>query len=212
MIFECDRQHACGGSIHFSAYGDQPWKLFRCSRCGETATLMNPLSVSIAAERLLGRSEVELAKGDFSLSIVIGAMAVEAFLTRLFLKLKGMNHFTEKFEFPSDEQENEWELEYPRNGGFPIPADFVSKALTSMPFDDWVRRNATATQILATFPDSKDRLPKDYFQAQLFKPRNRIVHWGFLNSTKEDAEVCHKLAVAIVSILREMDRSKYGNL
>jgi hypothetical protein len=47
---------------------------------------------------------------------------------------------------------------------------------------------------------------------ELFERRNRIVHWGYVNSTKAEAQLCHTLAVAIISILREMDRSAYRAL
>jgi hypothetical protein len=37
-------------------------------------------------------------------------------------------------------------------------------------------------------------------------------HWGYVDASKEEAECCHALAVAIVSILREMDRIKYAGI
>jgi hypothetical protein len=39
--------------------------------------------------------------GTFSLSIVIGTMAVEAYLTRLFLKLKGLDNYAATFNLPT---------------------------------------------------------------------------------------------------------------
>jgi hypothetical protein len=78
-----------------------------------------------------------------------------------------------------------------------------------MTFDDFVCKNNLATTIMARFPGAA-LSAKQYFQDELFKPRNRIVHWGYVNSTGVEAQRCHALAVAIVSILREMDKSKYG--
>ena len=63
---------------------------------------------------------------------------------------------------------------------------------------------------MSGFPDATNTPATKYFQNELFRRRNRIAHWGYVNSTKAEGQVCHTLAVAIVSILREMDKSKYG--
>jgi len=158
----------------------------------------------------LYRSKAELEGGDYSLSIVIATMAVESFLTRLFLKLKGMDSYATTFNLPTPTQEEAWEHEYPRKGGFIAPADFVSKKITGLTFDGFVAQNNLATNIMAGFPDAVNLSATKYFQNELFRRRNRIAHWGYVNSTKAEARQCHTLAVAIVSILREMDKSKYG--
>jgi hypothetical protein len=183
-----------------------------CANCGKSALLRDPLSVSVTAERLLYRSEAELEGGDCSLSIVIGVMAVESYLTRLFLKLKGMDRYAKGFSLPTPTQEAEWEKEYPRSGGFSGPIGFVSKRLVGTTFDEFVGGNAVATTIFSGLPDTSHASPTQYVQNELFNRRNRIAHWGYVNSNKADAELCHTIAVAVVSVLREMDRSKYGNL
>jgi HEPN domain-containing protein len=172
----------------------------------------NPLSVSVTAERLLYRAKHELESGDYTLSIVIGTMAVESFLTRLFFKVKGMDCYAATFTWPTEAQEKAWENEYPRKGGFTGPADFVSKATVAMSFDKFATTNVAAKTIMNGFPDAGGTTPKQYFQSQLFYPRNRIAHWGYVNTTKDEAERCLRLAIAIVSLFRIMDRIKYGNL
>lgn len=173
---------------------------------------MDPLSVHVTAERLLWRSKSELEGGDYSLSIVIGTVAVESFLTRLFFKLKGMDSYAATFTLPTQAQEKAWEVDYPRSGGFPRPADFVSKAMTGFTFDNFVAQNKTAARIMNSLPDAANISATEYFQNELFRRRNRIAHWGYVNSTKAEAQLCHTLAVAIVSILREMDKAKYAAL
>lgn len=195
----------------FSAYGDADFAPATCTNCGETGHLLNPLSVSITAERLLYRSKAELEGGDYTLSIVIAVMAVESYLTRLFLKFKGMANYAAGFDFPTPAEEAIWEKEYPRSGGFSIPASFVSQKLAGMSFDEFVSKNTTTTNIFSPLPNSSSATPTQYFQNELFKPRNRIVHWGFVNSSKGEAELCLTIAIALVSILRDMDRSKYAN-
>jgi hypothetical protein len=201
---------ACGHTHSFSAYGDSRWTAAVCPNCGSAAGLIDPLSVSVTAERLLYRSKAELNGGDYSLSIVIATMAVESFLTQLFLKLKGMDSYAATFNLPTPAQEEAWESEYPRKGGFIAPADFVSKKMTGLTFDGFVAQNNIATKIMAGFTDAANLSATRYFQNELFRRRNRVAHWGYVNSTESEAQLCHTLAVAIVSILREMDKSKYG--
>ncbi|MFZ3212679.1 MAG: hypothetical protein WA188_14320 [Terriglobales bacterium] len=202
----------CGHTVSFSTYGDEALPRVTCPECGFSTDVIDPLSVSVTGERLLYRSKAELEDGDYSLSIMIGAIAVESFLTRLFLKLKGMDSYATTFTLPTPVQEEAWEREYPRSGGFTGPADFVSKAITGMAFDEFVSGNTVAVKIMAGLPDAPHPSAKQYFQDELFKRRNRIVHWGYVNSAKAEAQLCHTLAMAAVSILREMDKSKYGAL
>jgi len=212
MKFVQDMPCSCGGVFPFATYGEAQWPTVVCTKCGMAGGQINPLSVSVTAERLLNRSKLELDGGDYTLSILIGTMAVESFLTRLFFRVKGMDSFATTFTWPTEAQEKQWENEYPRKGGFTSPADFVSKATTGMTFDDFVGSNATAIKILAGFPDAAGLSAKQYFQSNLFYLRNRIAHWGYVSTSKGEAERCFALAVAIVSIFREMDKVKYGTL
>ncbi len=108
----------CGEEIFFSATGEGDFGPGECSSCKKATFLIDPLSVSVTAERLLYRSKAELGNGDYSLSIVIATIAVESYLTRLFLKFKGMENYATTFELPDESMEAQWEKEYPRSGGF----------------------------------------------------------------------------------------------
>jgi hypothetical protein len=127
MKFAINKPCDCGGQYVFSAYGDVEFGSATCSNCRKSTHLMNPLSVSLTAERLLYRSKAELESGDYSLSLVIAVMAIESYLTRLFLKLKGMDSYASTFSLPTPTQEVEWEKEYLRSGGFSGPIGFVSQ-------------------------------------------------------------------------------------
>jgi hypothetical protein len=59
------------------------------------------------------------------------------------------------------------------------------------------------------FPEAVGISAKEFFQKELFHPRNRIAHWGYVNTTEAEGQRCHKLAVAVVAIFREMDKAKY---
>jgi hypothetical protein len=205
MKIPIERACDCGGKYVFSAFGDADFKEATCSICGSAASLIDPLSVSITGERLLHRSNADLEGGDYSLSIVVGVMAVESFLTRLFLKLKGMESYAVTLKPPTSIQEADWEKEFPKSGGFPSPVGFVCKRLVGTTFDEFVETNKRASAIFSGLPDSAGASPTEYFQDQLYKRRNRIAHWGYVNSSKSEAQLCHTVAVAVISILREMD-------
>jgi hypothetical protein len=132
MKFTYDVGCECGGRIVFSTTGEEKFGPGECASCKKTAYLTDPLSVSVTAERLLYRSKVELENGDYSLSIVIATIAVESYLTRLFLKLKGMENYATTFELPNESMEVQWEKEYPRSGGFLKPSDFVAHRFTGV--------------------------------------------------------------------------------
>ncbi len=64
------------GNSFFLAVGEEKFRPGEYSSCGKTARLLDPLSVSVTAERLLHRSRAELENGDFSLSIVIADFGI----------------------------------------------------------------------------------------------------------------------------------------
>jgi len=210
MKFSHQAPCTCGDAFSFSTYGDAPWRDAVCSRCKTPSSLTDPLSASVTAERLLYRSMEEFEDGDYTLSILIGAIAVESFLTQLFLKLKRLDNFATTYAWPTPEQQRTWEKQYKRNRGFSLSVDFVSEAITEKTFDGFVGGNTTAARAIAGVLDAATMSARDFIQAELFERRNKIAHWGFVNSTKQEAQVCHTLAVATVEILREMDNSKYG--
>jgi hypothetical protein len=209
MKFTLEIPCNCGNTVISNAYGDGDFEDVQCPSCYATIHPVEPLSVSPVAERLLLKSQAELKGGDYSLAVVIAAMAVEAFLTRFFIKLKRMDNFAMSSNLATPQEEEAWEKEYPRTGGFPKPADFVSTQIAGMPFDEFVVNNQTARAIMDGLADAPGISAKDYFTKELFYMRNRIAHWGYVNTTEEQGKRCHNFAVAIVSIFREMDKAKY---
>jgi hypothetical protein len=79
-----------------------------------------------------------------------------------------------------------------------------------MPFDEFVRTNPNAAAISSSLQIPFGVSPKAYLQRELFELRNRIAHWGFVDASLEQAERCQRLAVAIVAILRVMNKEKYA--
>src|ERR1700683_4260049 len=104
----------CGCDFKARGYGGLTFSALTCPQCGNTIHLIDPLTISIVAERLLYRSEAELENGDFTMPIICSAMGIESALTRLFLKWEEVEH-----GFPatpaSDADRAALETEY-RNG------------------------------------------------------------------------------------------------
>src|SRR3954452_14649550 len=68
---------SCAQSHFASAYAEEPIVSPTCPKCGNLSHVIDPLTVSIGAERALCRSHAELQSGDFSISIICSAIAVE---------------------------------------------------------------------------------------------------------------------------------------
>jgi hypothetical protein len=213
MKFSQEIPCKCGGVFLFEKYGDGRWPVVSCTVCNKSASLMNHLSVDVTADCLLQRSKAELDNGDYTLSILISAIAVESFLTRMFLRQKGIAaHVFDRSTL--DAQQNEWKEEYRRRvkGGFTVPADFISKEFTGISFDKFVAKDDVTIKIMAQFPEATNTSTKQYFQDELFKRRNEIAHWGYVNSAEPEAQRALMIAASIIEILKRMDKLKYGNL
>ncbi len=212
MKFQYRQACQCGGQFLFTTSGDDPFSSGTCSSCGASAHLIDPLSVSVVAERLLVRSKAELDGGDYSLAILLAAISVETFLTRLFMKLRGMQFLGSHFEWPSEHDEILWESEYPRSGGFQSSANFVSKLLVNMTFDSFVSANPQAREVFDALFNPMSLALSELAQVDLFKLRNRIAHWGYVNAKEEEARRGYEIGRVIVTILREMDRVRYASV
>jgi hypothetical protein len=157
MKFQYDQTCTWVGHLIFTTTGDSRFPSAECVSCGSSGHLIDPLSPSVVADRLIHRSKAELEGGDYSQAILLAAIAVETFLTQIFLKLKGMEHFAGGFRWPDEEQEAKWEQEYPRSGGFIGPANFVAKRLVQSSFDEFITairpqsRSLLRCQILASY-------------------------------------------------------------
>lgn len=98
---------SCGHSFLWPAYAERKISQPTCPNCGTQGYFIESLTVSTGAERLLYRSQNELDGGDFSISIICSAIAVESYLTAAFLKWKGIDSFGVAGKFPTDAESAE---------------------------------------------------------------------------------------------------------
>ena len=82
---------ACGTEFSAFGVGEQRIPPATCPKCGAQIHLLDPLSVSVIADRLLYRSKHELDEGDYTLSIICSAIAVETAFTQAFINGRALN-------------------------------------------------------------------------------------------------------------------------
>jgi hypothetical protein len=175
---------------------------------------LDPLSISIVAERLLHRSKAENEGDDPTISIVCSAMAIESALTQVFIKWKSIEHLGSHGSFGTEAERDDWEGEYRKGtkpGGFIKPSGFVAKKLVGESFDDFVSSllaKLTAQQISAGGAQDASQLKAQYIQTELFNRRNRIMHWGEVGHTNEDALKAWNAALTAFSVLKRMDKQR----
>lgn len=155
--------------------------------------------------KILDRSRDEYFEKDYSMSIVLAAMAFECELSRLFAKWRKIDTERTGGVFSRDKCENE--LRDLR--AIDRRIDAVSKLLVSKTMDDYVRLTQEFHEAVEQrFPSLNiGSLPKD-FQETLFWPRNKVLHMGDANHTEQDAAKCFSIAKLGLSILTGMNRER----
>jgi hypothetical protein len=206
----------CGCNFESAGYGDEKFPPAQCPSCCQQIHLIDPLTISVVADRLLLRSRREIDEGDFTLSIVCSAMAVECALTQVFLKWKGLDFWRSGGRQPTDAEQDAYEQEYKQKtspGGFGKSADFVASFLVAKTYDefvhDFVSKSGVAAMIKASFPPYESHTKARHIHKELFAKRNRIMHWGQVDFATVDASSGLAAATAAISVLKAMDREKY---
>jgi len=209
---------SCG--CNFSALGYLKGSIPRavCPQCGMQIHFFDHLSISVLADRLLLRSQNEIHKSDFTVSILFSAIAVECALSQVFLKWRGLDHLRSEGRPPIETEQSAHEREYKKNvgsGGFVKSANFVSVFLVGKNYDEFVaafiEESKTAELIKAGFPQYESQIKSNYIHAKLFAKRNRIMHWGEVSYAKDDASDGLTAAATAISVLKAMDKRKYSD-
>lgn len=209
ICLSCSTEFAAQGT------GEDRIPAATCPNCGSTIHIIDPLSVSVVAERLLYRSQADLDCGDYTFSIVSSAMAIEAAYTQAFLKWKRIEHLQSKGEDPTQEQTEAWEEEYRKEtrANFEKVAKFVAKFLNGKTFNQFVNdflvNSSKAAIIKAGFPPTKLELSSKYIHTELFRRRNRIMHWGKVDYQQDDASAALKAARTALAVLKAIDKERY---
>jgi hypothetical protein len=153
--------------------------------------------------------------GDYTLSIICSAMAVECALTQVFLKWRKIE--CRKYQ-PTEKEQSAWEDELRKKGPIKKSVDFVSEFLSGMKFDDFVTDYLTKNKdrpgilIKNGFPQWESQTKLEHFQREIFDKRNRIMHRGKMDYQQKETAPCLSAAIVMVNIFKLMDRLKYEKM
>ena len=207
---------SCGYRFTAFGYGSSEIPPANCPQCGQRIHMLDPLTISVVADRLLLRSHHDMISGDFTVSIICAAMAVECALTQVFLKWRKLNHLSETQKTATELEQIAFEREYKKKtspGGFAIAADFVSASLTNKKYDefvtDFIKKSSVPELIKAGFPKYESQAKAAFIHEELFAKRNRIMHWGEVSYSKETAASSLAVAGTAISVFKTIDREKY---
>jgi hypothetical protein len=194
----------CGEIFSVSVSGTQFPEDARCPKCNSTIWLVPPLG-NLVGMAMLGRANAEVKDGDWTIAIVLSAMAVECDMAYLFMKWNRIEVMATRE--PNEVDEEAWETEWRKILGVAPRLDEVSDLLTGKAFDLFLSQDTKLLQSLhMRCPASTSApSPKQFFIKELFHKRNKIVHSGEINFRKEDAEMCLRLATTLTQILAAMD-------
>jgi len=146
---------------------------------------------------------------DYSLSIVLAAMAFESELARLHHKWKRIAA-ADAATYPSDQELDDLLRKYPNIAN---RINLVFSLLHSRGLEGFLEANAeVAKAIAANFPSLDIRDLAKSIQEKLFWRRNRILHLGYARYDAEDAMRCMNISELGMDMLEALDleRNKLG--
>lgn len=196
----------CGDTAKVRIHLDTTSFDWMCDNCGMKHPSFFGTDVTMGY-KILERSRTEYFERDYSMSIVLAAMAFECELSRLFGIWRKIDAEMAGGVFNQDACERELrEL-----GSIDRRIDAVSHLLVSKTMDEYVQPIEEFHEpIEQRFPSLHvGSLPRD-FQEALFWPRNSVLHWGDTSRTEQDAARCFSIAQMGLSILTSMNRERVG--
>jgi hypothetical protein len=197
----------CGHKMTMETSGTGDPKEQQCPECFTAFYFVQPLG-NVVGMRIFNRAWSELQNGDFTLVIVLSAMAVECELARLFFKWHEVDLFPVHIATQADKDglEKAWRKWI----SIAVRLDKVSTLLTGKSFDSFLSHKPEFLKsISAKYPTlTVGASSKEFFIKELFYKRNKIVHAGEINYQQPDGDMCFTLANALLGILEAMDKQR----
>ncbi len=168
---------------------------------------------STVGVRVWYRAQAELQGQDFTLCIILSAMAVECELAHVFFKWKKIDQQMSNLNAdmrPTQAELEAWEDQYRKWSRITQKLDQVCQLLTGSDFDSFVAARPALSQLLVTrHPESAGISPKKFFEENLFWRRNGIIHFGRVDLGELEAASCLQLALSLYNVLNAADHQKY---
>jgi len=201
---------SCGHRIDLQTVGSGEFPTVRCPKCGST---LAPVGDYLFHLRIFNRGYKELGEGDFTFAIILAAMSVECFVSLLYIKWRRIDFELAKNKPPSQSDEDSWEEDLKKWNNMGARFDKVCDFLTTETFDGFVANNTAAQSLFQRHPGlTASSSPKQWFQEELFKKRNRIVHRGEMDYQKPAATTCIDIGRTLLEIFAEMDEIRIARL
>jgi hypothetical protein len=175
-----------------------------CSACGIVFWFVNPLG-NFVGLRILSRAAAEIESEDYTLSIILSAMAVECELARLFMKWKEVDFMDKAMPTPQDRET--WAEQWRKWVSIAVRFDKVSTLMTGEDLDLFLSHNPGLLKS-TNAKYSVGASPKDFFIKDFFYKRNKIVHQGEIDFGQADGEMCYTLATTLFQIFKVMDEKR----
>jgi len=196
---------SCGHEQTLETMSTDPFKDTTCEKCGSALIIVDD---GFASWRIYNKALQFLRSNDYTLSTILGAVAVESELGRIYIKWRSIDTGLPCEITDADREKFEDEL----RKYFKIVdrLEMVSEYLTTLKFNEFIRSDASLGAFVArAHPDAAPNPSlKKFFEEQLFWKRNAIAHAGKIDSTKADAEKCFNVTNTLFKILAAMDAAK----
>jgi hypothetical protein len=162
---------------------------------------------NIATKLLIERAKQEFANDDMTLSMLLGAVAVETEMAHLFFKWRGIDS-GKVLANQTAADKSQWENDWANMRSIGKRLDELSRLLIGKPFDEFARSNKNLVQSALTDYKTATSI-KDYLQEQFFDKRNDIAHYGKIDFQEADGKQSLSLATALLNLLHAMDAKRY---
>lgn len=193
--FKC----GCGYELTFETTGTDKFPDTSCPKCHSPIWIIDN---GVVSTRVFNKAFEQLKAGDYTLAIILSAMAVECDLARLYVKWKEIDLIPAGVMTPSQTEKDSWEETLRSWMGIAVRLDKVCEFLTKEVLDSFISNRPDLKQAIhITHPAS---VPcgsfNQFFQEHLFWKRNQVVHFGRINFERPDAEECLQLAATLLKI------------
>lgn len=172
----------------------------KCS-CGYNSKVHVTLTITTGL-KILYKSGYELKKNkDYTLSILLSAIAFEAEQFRLYKKWHNLD------ENLPPEQANKDVRELFRNTkNVSEKFNLTVQKIARVPFNEYISQHQDLYSAIKSFqPDSNEKDVLKLFHDVLFRPRNEIIHGSKYSYSEEEALAVYNMASNGIIILKRID-------
>lgn len=171
-----------------------------CERCGKFHPFYKELETTVGLLIFL-RSKHELTiERDYSMAIVLAAMAVESEMSNTYCRWKRFEAICAGTYTSEDDSQKACEEELRRSSRPTERITMVCEFLCPGGLQRYIESSKEGSSFINTLNE------------RLFRRRNRILHHGIANWTKADAESSLRIAELALEMLRKLESEKRKTL